>query len=124
MRRLHTSRQTRCHNRLNSATHLEGLNLPLFGAHLLPPCRLRLHDRLHARLKLVQLSPPGLHLLLHLAKLLGEPGLGFLTPLVEIQLDLAEGLETRNQVVMEHAEVREGFGFGLTVLLLVSGWIR
>jgi hypothetical protein len=37
---------------------------------------------------------------------------------------LAEGLETRDQVVMEHAEVREGFGFCLTMLLLVREYMR
>ena len=63
-------------------------------------------------------------MLLHVAELFSEPRFGFFTPLVKIQPDLAEGLEPRYQVVMENAEVREGFGFRLTMLLLVREYIR
>jgi len=109
---------------IKRSTHLESLDLPLFGAHLPPPCRLRLRDRLNTRLKLVQLSPPRLHLLPHVIELFSEPRFSFFITLVEIQLDLAEGLEPRYQIVVEHAEVREGLGFGLAMLLLVKECIK
>ena len=105
---------------IERSTYLEGFDLPLFGAHLLSPCRLRFRDRLHARLELVQLFPSRLHLLPHLVGPFGESCLSLFAPFVEIQLDLTEGFETRNQIVMEHAEVREGFSFSLTVLLLIQ----
>ena len=104
-------------------TYLEGLDLPLFGAHLLSPCRLRFCDRLDTRLELVQLPPPRLHLFPHLIEPFSEPGFGFFTPFVEIQLDLAERLETRNQIVMKHTEVREWLSFGLAMLLLFQKYI-
>jgi hypothetical protein len=101
-------------------THLESIDLAFFGAHLLPPSRFRLRDCLHARLKFVELPPPRFHLLPHIIRPLDEPHFDFSTSLIEIQLYLAEGLETRDQVVMEHAEIREGFSFSLAVVLLIN----
>jgi hypothetical protein len=57
-------------------------------------------------------------LLADLGQLLREPCLRVFAPLVKVELDLAESLEARNEIVVEDAKVREWLSFGLSALLL------
>jgi hypothetical protein len=99
-------------------SHLHGLQLALLGAKLPSPSCFGLRVRLHARLELVNLLPPIIKLFPHLSQLLRESPLNVFTTFIKVKLDLAESFESRDQVVMEDAEVRERFGFRLTAFLL------
>ena len=104
----------------NETNHLKSLQLAFLRTELLPPLGLRLRKCLHARLELLDLLPPMIKLLPHIIQLLREPALRVLAPLVKVQLNLAELLESRNEVVVEDPEVGERFCFRLTAILLCT----
>ena len=99
-------------------TYLKCFNFAFLRAELLTPRGLRLGEGLDARLELVNLLPPLIELLAHVAQLLGELRFGVFNALIEDALDLAQLLQTRDEVVVEDAEVGEGLCFGLAILLL------
>lgn len=105
-------------------THLERLDLPILRTKLLPPGGLRLGKGLDTSFKLVDLLPAEVELLAHVVQLVAVPLLRLLDALVELGLDLAEGLEARDEVVVEHTEVREWLRLGLTVFLLSGVSVR
>lgn len=101
--------------------HLNSLELALLLAELAAPRDLGVRVHLDARLELVDLLPPAVELLPHVAQLLRKSRLRLLTAPVKIELDLAQRLEPRDQVVVEYAEVRERLRLRLATLLLQWG---
>ena len=106
--------------RRNQETHLQCFDLAVLRAELLAPHSLSLSKGLHAGFELVDLLPAEIELLAHVVQLVAVPLLRLLHALLELGLDLAERLEARDEVVVEDAEVREGLGLGLPVLLLLD----
>ena len=104
-------------------SHLQRLELALLRAKLAPPRRFRLGIRLDAALKPVDLLPPVVELLPHIDQFLREPGLDLATPLVELELDLAQRLESGDQVVVEDGKVGERLGFRLPALFLYHAYM-
>lgn len=56
----------------------------------------------------------------HIGQLLSESSFGLFTPLVKVQLDLTQSLQSSDEVVVENAEVSEWFGLRLTSLLQMT----
>lgn len=99
-------------------TYLQRFNLALLAGKFLPPQRLRLGQGLDASLKLVDLAPATFKLSAHVVEFVRVLRLGILDALVEVELNLTELLQPRDEIIVEDAEVGEWFGLRGTVLLL------
>jgi hypothetical protein len=99
-------------------TYLDRLQLTLFRAKLASPTSFRLRIRLDASLKLINLLPLMIKLFPHIFQLIRDPRLCFSTSLVKVELDLTQGFQARDKVVMENAEIRERLGLCLSSFLL------
>ena len=102
----------------NRKTDLGRVEFALFSAKLPPPRRLRLRKRLHARLELIDLPPAMVKLLLDLLQPIRILRLRLLDAFVKIDLDLTEGFQPRDQIIVEYAEVGKRLCFRLPTLLL------
>lgn len=114
---LHESRQ-KIEDMNFELLYLQRFNLTLLRTHLLLPLQLRFGESLHTILKPIKLFPTRLELFLHVVQLLGILRLSIFDSLVKVKLNLTEGLQSSDEVVMEDAEVSEGLGLRLTILLL------
>ena len=54
----------------------------------------------------------------HIGQLVCKSGFCLLTPPVKVELDLTQGFQPSNQIVVEDAEIREWFRLCLTSFLL------
>ena len=61
-----------------------------------------------------------IELFLHIGQLLSKFRFGLFTPLVKVELDLTQRLQSSDEVVVENAEVSEWFGLCLTSLLQMT----
>lgn len=104
--------------RRRSATNLQRLDLPILRRHLLSPSTLGLSKRLETRLELINLPPSRIKLLAHLGQFLGVFSFDVLRALVKVELNLTEGFQARDEVVVEDAKVGEWLRFCGAILLL------
>jgi hypothetical protein len=99
-------------------TDLQCIHFALFLAQPLLPSCLRLSIRPQTTFKLVNLLPTIIKLLPHIIDLLCKLGLSIFTSLLEIYLDLTEGFQPGDEVVMKDAEVCEWLCFGMSACFL------
>lgn len=98
--------------------YLQSLHFTLLRTQFLLPRRLGFSNSLHARFELVNLLPPALELFAHIVQLVSVSTFCVFDSFVEVELDLTEGFESGDEVVVEDAEVGERFRLCLTVFLL------
>lgn len=98
--------------------YLESFDFSFLCTQSLLPSRLCFGEYFHTRFELVNLLPPRLELFPHLVQFLTVPRFGVFASFVKVELDLREGFETRDEVIMEDTKVGERFRLGLTVFLL------
>ena len=100
--------------------YLDSLKLSLFYAELTSPRNLGLSKGLDTRLELVDLLPSIVKLFAHVIQPLRKPAFDLLGPFVKVKLNLTEGLEPSNEIVMEDTEVGERLRLSLPALLLLN----
>ena len=98
--------------------YLGRFQFTLLCTELAPPRRFGIRILLHTAFEFVQLPPPLVQRLAYLAQLLGVTSLRFLGTLLKVELDLAQRLQSADEVVVEDTEIRVRLRLRLTTLLL------
>jgi len=99
-------------------THLDRLQFAFLLAEFAFPSSLGVCIGLQAAFEFIDLLPPVVKLLPHVAQLLSKSGFKLFGAFVKVHLDLAQRFQPCDEIIMEHAKVRKRFGFGLTTLFL------
>ena len=98
--------------------YLSCFQFTLLCTELAAPCSFGICILLHTAFEFVQLAPPLIQRLAYLAQLVGVPSLCFLGTLLKVELDLAQRLQSADEVVVEDTKIRVWLRLRLTTFLL------